>query len=218
MSYHINPQTGEPGPCRARKSCPFGDLEADHYGSAEEARAAYEAGEVTFAPPMVKAKVYRNGSLTPAVYEGEVLEYAEKADAFKPEGRAGRVGSLYASPSLKGVTRWARANLANTWNRSDPETYELTLNGNAVYVYSIGAWEDYSWHGKPAEDYWESGVLLKDYLAEPEKYDDREWEILFRPEDIISQRRVSKKRLLTGEDDAYYRDELERSLKRFKVE
>ena len=40
-AYHINPATGEPGQCRAMKSCPFGDAD-DHFVSAEKARAAYE--------------------------------------------------------------------------------------------------------------------------------------------------------------------------------
>jgi hypothetical protein len=40
--YHINPQTGNPGVCHAKKSCPFGDLQSDHYDSKEEARKGYE--------------------------------------------------------------------------------------------------------------------------------------------------------------------------------
>ena len=40
--YHINPATGEPGACRARVRCPFGDMETDHFPSAAEARRAYE--------------------------------------------------------------------------------------------------------------------------------------------------------------------------------
>lgn len=40
--FHINPSTGEAGACSAVKGkCPFGGP-ADHYGSADEARAAYE--------------------------------------------------------------------------------------------------------------------------------------------------------------------------------
>ena len=42
VKYHINPTTGNPGICRATKFCPFGS-EADHFGSKEEARAAYES-------------------------------------------------------------------------------------------------------------------------------------------------------------------------------
>lgn len=38
--YHINAQ-GNPGVCRAQRACPFGG-ESEHFGSAEEARMAYE--------------------------------------------------------------------------------------------------------------------------------------------------------------------------------
>lgn len=40
--YHINPDTGEVGACRARTRCPFGDLEEDHYASRADATRAYE--------------------------------------------------------------------------------------------------------------------------------------------------------------------------------
>lgn len=44
--YHVNPRTGEPGPCRARVACPYGDLTKDHFDSKEDARAAYESGKL----------------------------------------------------------------------------------------------------------------------------------------------------------------------------
>ena len=40
--YHINPETGEPGVCKAKDKCPFGDLTTEHYNSKTAARAAYE--------------------------------------------------------------------------------------------------------------------------------------------------------------------------------
>jgi hypothetical protein len=40
-NYHINPETGEPGICRATKKCRFGEMTA-HYATADEARQAYE--------------------------------------------------------------------------------------------------------------------------------------------------------------------------------
>jgi len=39
--FHVNPQTGNTGECRAVYECPFG--EENHYDSLEEARDAYEA-------------------------------------------------------------------------------------------------------------------------------------------------------------------------------
>lgn len=214
IAYHINPETGNPGLCKAAQRCPFGSSE-EHFPTKEDARRAYEEGQVAIAVPFVKAKVYRNGSLTPSEYEGEVREYAERADAVRPEGRPGRMGSLCASPSLKGALRWIKG---NEWvQHSDRETYELTLNANTTYVYSIKAWEAYSWHRKDPSVYWDSGVLLKDYLAEPEKYDDSEWEILFHPDDIVSQRRVSKKRILDHAKDDYERDSLDTLLRRWRI-
>lgn len=70
-------------------------------------------------------------------------------------------------------------------------------------------------HRKDSSVYWDSGVLLKDCFAEPEKYDGSEWEILFHPDDIVSQRRVSKKRILDHAKDDYERDSLDTLLRRW---
>lgn len=40
--YHLNPETGNPGLCRATKACPFGDFEHAHYATKEAAREAFE--------------------------------------------------------------------------------------------------------------------------------------------------------------------------------
>lgn len=39
--FHINPETGNPGPCSAKIQCRFGS-ESEHYNSPDEARIAYE--------------------------------------------------------------------------------------------------------------------------------------------------------------------------------
>lgn len=52
MSFHINPSTGDVGVCRAKKSCPFGDLESDHYSSRKEAVEAFELSQSTFSFPV----------------------------------------------------------------------------------------------------------------------------------------------------------------------
>lgn len=51
--YHINPETGNPGVCRATKQCRFGDHSA-HYDSQEAAQAAYEASMATAVPQSAK--------------------------------------------------------------------------------------------------------------------------------------------------------------------
>lgn len=40
--YHVNPRTGGTSVCGAKISCPFGDMETEHYGSREEAAKAFE--------------------------------------------------------------------------------------------------------------------------------------------------------------------------------
>ena len=49
--YHINPKTGNPGICRAKKSCPFGNIETEHFDSQEAARSAYEMTMASAAIP-----------------------------------------------------------------------------------------------------------------------------------------------------------------------
>jgi hypothetical protein len=54
-SYHINPETGEPGKCRALIKCRFGD--AEHYDTEESARVAFEtkmSKQSTFLVPVNK--------------------------------------------------------------------------------------------------------------------------------------------------------------------
>lgn len=41
--FHINPTTGNANKCSATKQCPFGDLDADHYATKDEAARAYES-------------------------------------------------------------------------------------------------------------------------------------------------------------------------------
>jgi hypothetical protein len=54
--YHINPKTGNPGICRAKEQCPFGDA-SNHYDSKEEAHKAYEQSQQTFSNFMTKSNM-----------------------------------------------------------------------------------------------------------------------------------------------------------------
>lgn len=164
---------------------------------------------------MNKVCIYRNGSLTPATYVGEVATYAADADAVRPDSRPGRMGSLYASPTLAGVCRWTRAHLMNSHNRDDLETYEITVDADTTYVYDITAWEDYSWHGKPAGDYWKSGMTLTQWMSQ-DGLDASNWEVLLDPASIIgTPRRVSRKRLLSSGGDTM--GDLEYYLKNHRI-
>lgn len=50
--YHFNPYTGDPGKCSAKKRCPFGDSETEHFATSEEATKAYEALYAPFHQPV----------------------------------------------------------------------------------------------------------------------------------------------------------------------
>lgn len=52
--FHINPNTGEPSPCRAKTACPFGDIKNDHFDSKEAARTTYERQMESSTLPTVK--------------------------------------------------------------------------------------------------------------------------------------------------------------------
>lgn len=167
---------------------------------------------------MNKAKIYRNGALTPAQYSGEIEEYASRADSLKPVDRAGRCGSLYASPTLLGNLRWVRANLMFPKRGQEVETYEITVDADATWVYNISQWEKFSWHDAPAENYWNSGMLLSEWN---ERYGEdalngSDWEVLISPESIVgTPRRVSRKRMLDTNNGKYC--DLEHFLRSCKI-
>lgn len=50
--YHISPSTGNPNRCYAKKQCPLGASEDEHYPTKQAARAAFEASQnqATFTP------------------------------------------------------------------------------------------------------------------------------------------------------------------------
>ena len=157
--------------------------------------------------------IFRNGELTPAEYSGEVADYSRRADAARTDDRPGRVGSLYAAPTLESATRWTIANLGLMGNPT--ETYELRVDPDKVYVYPIELWEAFSWRNVSPSEYWEAGIPLSEYVSGGYEKDS-EYEVLLRPSDIISYRRVSKKRLLDHVPE-FNRNEMAHLLKRYKI-
>lgn len=64
--YHINPETGNPGVCRATVSCRFGDSDK-HFDSKEDARQFYEREQEALTvprKPLVQYDTIRFGKLT----------------------------------------------------------------------------------------------------------------------------------------------------------
>jgi hypothetical protein len=82
--YHIN-YKGDVGLCKAKHSCPFGDMEDDHFSTPEAARSAYEEAHVIFNDPAVKAaNTLSSSALVDAAKEERALngEYDSEVESF----------------------------------------------------------------------------------------------------------------------------------------
>ena len=66
-------------------------------------------------------------------------------------------------------------------------------------------------------DHWSSGVPLTEFIENIEDYDTTEWEILFNEKDIISSKRVTRKRMLNAVNDDDFKHELEDLLKEHNI-
>lgn len=93
--FHINPETGSPGPCSAKIQCRFGS-DSEHFNSPDEARVAYEKQHSSSFPEVSKApwdiERERRGLLktqitvirAEAVHFAEGMEYDEALPAVVP--------------------------------------------------------------------------------------------------------------------------------------
>lgn len=143
----------------------------------------------------MKTTVYRSGSVTTPARRGCELESYEAADAVKPLNRQGRVTGIFASPTIEGVLRWVRANSMMP-TIVDPFARAINVNPNTVYVYHVRTWERCSSRNNNYEEYWATGMTLAEWLENSESYDAKEWELLLSPEDILSSKSVSDKRMI----------------------
>lgn len=117
--YHINPETGDPGECKAEIKCRFGSPE-DHYTSPEAARKAFEERQPLFpskpsnespAEVLDRARVMIPGSrLTAEIYstlpKGSVIleVHHESGDQrYYSKGEDGKTRSLSAAASRLSV-------------------------------------------------------------------------------------------------------------------
>ena len=91
--YHVNPSTGEAGPCRAEKNCPFGDLTTEHFDTAEDARRAYE--KVMSASPWTGTSKVRVVGTT-ILNDGQNAEVVEVGkETFRIENRTADDGAEF---------------------------------------------------------------------------------------------------------------------------
>jgi len=177
--------------------------------------------------PTVRTRLYRSGELSKVETFPAIEEINGVMDEFCPQGRVGRSEGLFCSAALTDLGRWTAANMSC---RYPYQPRELSYAGPEPYVYPIGLYEyasatldsykhlrelgDPRWEEwvQMANDYWESGVPLNQFLEQREDLLSKElWkdghEILISPEHISSHRHVSWKRLMNGcQDDRYERE------------
>lgn len=123
-TFHLHPETGEPGECRATKGqCPFGSAEA-HYETLSEAREAYETLQGSGLPPVSRSsmKIMDAPALKRALYReshfaGPSLLVLQAAATFAEElheGQTrsgaiqGRVNTPYVEHPLRNALRLVR--------------------------------------------------------------------------------------------------------------
>ena len=132
--YHINPKSGEVGPCRAQSSCPFGGIQ-DHYDTADAARAAYEAKQGSSFAEEAEPQS------TPQQLENErrALEDAAAMGLSYKRGRKLRTADLVALPP-GAVVRWptyeAGERVYRDWSKQETGTWMLSTGESSRQVES----------------------------------------------------------------------------------
>lgn len=160
---------------------------------------------------MKKVKIFRNGNLVVTPYSGEVLDMAQNFDSVRPKHLPARIGSLYASPSIPGVARWIYSLKDYGY-----DTYELDVDADKVFVFSIETYDRACIGRIEFSAYWDSAMTLSDYLLGD--FDDTKYEILLSPSEIIASRRVCRRRILDHLGEGKFdRARIEKVLKNNKI-
>ena len=226
IKYHINDK-GNATKCSAEVGkCPFGS-DAPHFDNKQDAEKHYEDSFPNVfeqVKPVKKMKVYRVGTLTaPEEYFDDLNSLLQDVDKFKPEGRQGRHGGIFASPDLASHGRWVRGNEYNK-HEGALDSHEITVDANSVYVYDVNAYEKassiQSMYGsesekfkEAAESLWNSGMLLSDWheWAKENKPERGSWEIIMPASSIMSSKKMSNRSVIESVGDVDV-DELNRIL------
>lgn len=155
---------------------------------------------------METAKVYRNGAVRPGKHSEEIYLLWGTYDRIKPQGRTGRLNSVYASPSLAGMVRWTHTNhMGSIPAKRDMASYEITVQNPAeLYVYDVKVYErtarNLHWDGdigKPGyetsnakilQPYWDTGIPFTDWekVSTERNLNPMYWEVLVPMDSIVS--------------------------------
>lgn len=99
QKYHLSPKTGNPGVCKAKYKCAFGDIETEHYDSRELARAAYEEKMSSEATSLPKSPA--RVKIQSAEKFQEILEDYERKNATVKPLAAFNSGPVVSSKALR---------------------------------------------------------------------------------------------------------------------
>lgn len=111
MAFHINPETGEAGKCRAKNgNCPFGSAD-EHYPTAEAARDAYETSQATFEDP----KKLRISSAAEAALSVDLIP--KKAPRWLKQSAAIQKELFGTEPQYLGTITTPAGELAIVWEK-----------------------------------------------------------------------------------------------------
>lgn len=129
--YHVNPETGDPGPCRARKNCPFGGDEI-HFDNAARARENYERLQsLIHDPKQIKPK---SSKTTDAAFASD-LNYQGKVPRWFKKASSPLQKALFdCEPELLDVIHGPHGKLAVVWEDNSIEPDDIYLSVERGYV------------------------------------------------------------------------------------
>jgi hypothetical protein len=140
--YHINPETGNPGVCKAKHQCRFGDIETDHFNSKEEAHMVFE----------------KRAAEKRKAYEKTQKEYGKASEASKRlEDRIKTLQYLANEWERNGI-KTISPEVEHTWRQID----ELEVQIHEAHKVERNAFWDHRLALKEAADY-----LSEDELKNP---------------------------------------------------
>lgn len=90
--YHISPETGNPGVCKAKTKCRFGDINNDHYDSEKDARKAFEETTKEASLKAWKKKVLKKSDKRESISKNDEITKAAKAKTVFYTGYSGHGG------------------------------------------------------------------------------------------------------------------------------
>lgn len=166
-----------------------------------------------------RTKVYRVGTLTaPPEYFEDLEGILKDMDKFKPEGRQGRHGGIFASPDLASHGRWVLGMDYKT-HEGALDSHEITVDANSTYVYNVSYYEkassyqfSYGNESKRFEDaakkFWDSGMTLAEWRewAEENNPEPGTWEIIMSPDSMISTKKLGNRTVVNNASEDWADD------------